>query len=87
MTRYPWLMAEVPDLPEDWAQALDEAMAEIARLHLPPQFRLIRVFEDIGSLRVEWRNAGAAEDDVGRIALKLAIRTDTWSVDPSDPTF
>lgn len=84
---YPWLIAELPALPEDWSQAFDEAMAEIARLHLPPQFRLTRVFEDIGSLRVEWKNAGPAEDDIARIALKLAIRTDTWSIDPTDVSF
>ncbi|MBR9971571.1 hypothetical protein [Magnetospirillum sulfuroxidans] len=84
---WPWLIAEIPAMPDDWAQAFDEAMRDIARLHLPPQFRVIRVFEALGTLRIEWRHAGAIDNDVARIALKLAIRTDSWCMDPNDTSF
>lgn len=84
---WPWLIAEVPPLPEDWAAAFDEAMTDIARLHLPPQFRVTQVFESLGTLRFEWRHAGAAEGEIACIALKLAIRTDSWTIDPNDVSF
>lgn len=85
--RYPWLVAELPALPDDWQAALDEAMADIARLHLPPKFRVTRIHEALGTLRFDWINAGDVDDDIRRIALKLAIRTDSWQIDPSDVSF
>ncbi|CAA7616397.1 hypothetical protein [Magnetospirillum sp. UT-4] len=84
---YPWLIAQVPPMPEDWTQAFEEAMAELARLHLPPKFRVTAVFEALGTLRFEWKNAGEAETDIKRIALRLAARTDSWGIDPTDVSF
>jgi hypothetical protein len=87
MARYPWLVAEVPALPDGWQAAFDAAMADIARLHLPPRFRVTRLFEAVGPLRFDWINAGPADDDIRRIALRLAIQTDDWQIDPSDASF
>ena len=85
--RYPWLIADLPALPGDWQAALDEAMADVARLHLPPKFRVTRIFEHSGALRFDWINAGEAETEVKRVALRLAIRTESWMIDPTDVSF
>lgn len=85
--RYPWLVAELPALPDDWRLAFDEAMADVARLHLPRQFRVTRIHEAMGSLRFDWVNPGESDDAIRRIALKLAIRTDCWQIDPRDVSF
>ncbi|HSV29211.1 MAG TPA: hypothetical protein VLL76_06620 [Candidatus Omnitrophota bacterium] len=87
MMRYPWLLADLPALPDDWGQALDEALADIARLHLPPKFRLTRIHEHNGALRIDWINAGPADDAIKLIALRLASRTDSWSIDPTEVSF
>lgn len=81
---YPWLVAELPPLNADWSVAFDEAMAKVARLHLPPKFRVIRVYENLGTLRFDFIQAGSVQDEVERIRLNLAIRTDAWCQEPED---
>lgn len=82
---YPWLVAELPAMPEAWAEAFGAAMAQVARLHLPPKFRVTRVYENLGTLRFDFIQAGAAEAEVDAIRLHLAIRTDAWCQEPEEP--
>lgn len=82
---WPWLIADLPPLAAERARMVEDAMARIARLHLPPGFRVTRVYESLGVVRLDWRGAGPAQPEVARIAHQLAVATDCWSFDPDGP--
>lgn len=81
---WPWLIAALPALSPARAQAVEAALARIARLHLPPGFRLTRVHDTLGVVRLEWRGAGPAQAEIAAIAHQLAIATDEWPSPAAD---
>ena len=72
---YPWVGARLPEMSDDWRQALDDALDRLAALPLPPTFRLTDVHEKYNSLRIDWKGAGNLEPEIQAVANELEDRT------------
>jgi hypothetical protein len=73
--QYPWLEARVPDFDEEWRKALDDALAEISGLPLPPDFKVTEIYNKRNALGLEWVGGGEVEDALEAVAGTLEDST------------
>lgn len=70
-----WLVANLREVREVWRNHFEYALRRIERLPVPPEFRLIAVYEKCNSLRLDWDGAGELEEAVAAIAIELEDAT------------